>query len=546
MSVSEQSAEVAPGPPPAPSLGPDPFVQRALLAAIVESSEDAIVSKTLEGRILSWNAGASRIFGYRADEVIGQSITLIIPPELLDEERQILARLRRGERIDHFDTVRVTKDGRRIPISVTISPIRDATGTIVGASKVARDISERKRAEQLLQDSERTLREADRRKDEFVALLAHELRNPLAPIRYALAIAQKPDRTPQQQERAERVIARQVAHMSRLLDDLLDSSRITRGTLELRISKTELTTVVATAIETSRPALAAKSHQLRLDLPKQVVWLDADPVRLSQVFSNLLINAAKYTDFGGLITLRAVQSGDRVLISVRDDGIGISPEMMSQLFTLFSQAHGSIDRSEGGLGIGLSLARGLVRLHGGEIEAHSAGLGQGSEFIVRLPLGSATQLDEEPGEPDALVQSSGLKIVVVDDNRDGADSLAMMLSLSGHQVQTAYTATCALELAREFSPQVLIADIGLPDFSGYELAKKIRREDPARGITLIAVTGWGQQSDRRQALESGFDHHLTKPIAPEALESLLLSVEATGPNSDQLAAVGNSSGRQPE
>src|SRR5882762_9111670 len=264
----------------------------ALLAAIVESSDDAIVSKTLDGRIRSWNTGAMRLFGYTAEEVIGKPITIIIPPELHEEEHRILAKLQRGERIDHFETTRVTRDGRRIPISLNVSPIRDSRGVVVGASKVARDISERKRAEQ-------ALREGDRRKDEFLALLAHELRNPLAPIRYALATSRKAGRTLEQQKRAEEVIERQVAHMSRLLDDLLDVSRITHGTLELKKSRTELTLVLGAAIEAARPILDSKHHTLSLDLPKQTVRLEADPVRLAQVFSNLLINAAKYTDAGG-------------------------------------------------------------------------------------------------------------------------------------------------------------------------------------------------------------------------------------------------------
>jgi PAS domain S-box-containing protein len=510
----------------------DYFVQRALLAAIVESSDDAIVSKTLEGRILSWNAGAVRIFGYRPHEVIGKSITTIVPPELLAEEQQILNKLKHGERIDHFDTVRITKDGRRISVSVTVSPIRDATGRVIGASKVARDISERKRTEQVLLESERALRDADRRKDEFLALLAHELRNPLAPIRYALAIAQKVDRTPLQQERAEAVITRQVAHMSRLLDDLLDSSRITRGTLELKKTRTELTSVLGAAIETSRPALLEKRHELLLDLPRQAMLLDADPVRLAQVFSNLLLNASKYTDSGGRITLRAAQDQDDLIISVRDNGIGISAEMLPQLFKLFTQAPGSCGRSEGGLGIGLALARGLTELHGGRIEAHSVGLGCGSEFVVRLPIGlPARAPGKHESDANVCIRATGMKILVVDDNRDGADSLATMLELSGHEVRTAYTGREALERAQSLRPDVLLTDIGLPDLDGYELARNVRATEWGRSMILVAVTGWGQQSDRQRAYDAGFDHHMTKPIAPELLDSLLQSLDTSAANS---------------
>jgi len=523
MSVRKVSAKHI---PELPSIErPDSSIRSALLAAIVESSDDAIVSKTLEGRILSWNSGASRIFGYAAAEVVGQPITVIIPPELHEEEQRILARLRAGQRIEHFDTVRVAKDGRRIPISLTVSPIRDSRGVIIGASKVARDVSDRKRAEEALQQNEEALRDADRRKDEFLALLAHELRNPLAPIRYALAANRKSGRTPEQRKRAEEIIERQVTHMSRLLDDLLDVSRITRSTLELKKTLTELTSIVGSAIETARPFLDTKRHTLTVDLPKQAVRLDADAVRLAQVFSNLLINAAKYTDPGGHIQLRAVREGSQIVVAVRDDGIGIAADMMPRLFAMFSQAKAALGRSEGGLGIGLSLVRGLVTLHGGSVEARSDGPGCGSEFIVRLPAGAAV---EEPAdieaEADDPAAGAGMKILVVDDNRDAADACAGLLELSGHHVQTAYTGRRALELAETFRPHAILLDIGLPDFDGYQLAARVRAAPWSRGIILIAATGWGQEEDRRRAFEAGFDHHLTKPIAAETVESLLQSL----------------------
>jgi PAS domain S-box-containing protein len=531
MSARDVSAGVTPV--PASFEAPDSFIRLALLAAIVESSDDAIVSKTLEGRILSWNAGASRIFGYTAAEAIGQPITMIIPPELHDEERQILDQVRRGERIEHFDTIRVAKDGRRIHISLAVSPVRDANGTIVGASKVARDVSERKAAEQALDEtaarlraSEEALRDADRRKDEFLALLAHELRNPLAPIRYTLAANKKSGRTPEQRKRAEEIIERQVTHMSRLLDDLLDVSRITRSTLELKKSPIELTSVVGSAIETARPVLDSKRHNLSLDLPKHAVRLEADAVRLSQVFSNLLINAAKYTDPGGQIHLRAAREGSEIVVAVRDNGIGISADMMPRLFAMFSQAQAALGRSEGGLGIGLSLVRGLVTLHGGSVEARSDGPGCGSEFTVRLPAGTPVEeLADIEEDGDAPVAGAGMKILVVDDNRDAADTCAALLELSGHHVQTAYTGRRALELAETFRPHALLMDIGLPDFDGYQLAAKIRAAPWGRAIILIAVTGWGQEEDRRRALDAGCDHHLTKPIAAETVESLLQSLQ---------------------
>jgi PAS domain S-box-containing protein len=507
-----------------PHLGEDPehFRQRALLAAIVDSSDDAIVSKTLEGRILSWNRGATRIFGYEAHEVVGKPITVIIPPELHSQERDILDKLRRGERVEHFDTVRVTKDGRRIPISLTVSPVRAADGTVIAASKVARDISERKLAEQRLRQSEEALRLADRRKDEFLALLAHELRNPLAPIRYALAANRKSGRTPEQCSQAEAIIERQVNHMSRLLDDLLDISRITRGRLELKKTLVELTSIIGAAIETARPLLDGKHHTLVLDLPTQPVQLDADVVRLGQVFSNLLINAAKYTDPGGQIQLRAVLQGAEVVVSVRDNGIGIPADMLPRVFKLFFQSHTAMGRTEGGLGVGLSLVRGLVGLHGGSVDARSAGPGQGSEFIVRLPAAAATQDTADAGtEAEPISADAGLKILVVDDNRDAADTCAMLLEVSGHHVQTAYTGRQALELARAFRPHAMLLDIGHPDVDGYRLAQQVRTAPWGRSTVLVAVTGWGQEQDRQRAVEAGFDQHLVKPISAETVETLL-------------------------
>jgi PAS domain S-box-containing protein len=505
------------------------FHQRALLAAIVDSSDDAIVSKTLEGRILSWNRGATRIFGYEPHEVIGKPITIIVPPDLHAEERQILDKLRRGERIDHFDTIRITKDGRRVAISLTVSPVRAADGTVIAASKVARDISERKLAEQRLQQSEEALRRADRRKDEFLALLAHELRNPLAPIRYALAANRKPGRTPEQRKQAEEIIERQVTHMSRLLDDLLDISRITRGTLELKKTRTELTSVIGAAIETARPLLDAKQHKLALDLPTQPLQLEADVVRLAQVFSNLLINAAKYTDPGGRIELRAVPEPGSVVVSVSDSGIGISAELLPRVFTMFFQSHQAVGRAEGGLGVGLSLVRGLVRLHGGSVQARSEGPGRGSEFIVQLPTGAPLPeaLDAE-AESECLAADIGLKILVVDDNRDAADTCAMLLEASGHHVQTAYTGRQALELARTFRPHALLLDIGLPDIDGYQLAQQVRAAPWGHSAVLVAVTGWGQEQDRLRAVEAGFDQHLVKPISAETVESLLQSLARGG------------------
>jgi len=495
--------------------------EAALLAAIVESSEDAIHSKTLDGRILSWNAGAERIFGYTADEVIGQPITLIVPAELHDAENELLERLRRGERIRHFETVRLAKDGRRIPISLSVSPVCNSRGEIVAAANVSRDISEWKATEHALRVSEEALREEHRRKDDFLATLAHELRNPLAPIRYAVAASRKPGLSEEKREQGRQIVERQLEHMSRLLDDLLDIARVMHNMLTLRKRRVELRSVIGAAIETCRPKIDAKQHTLALDLPPQPIELDADPVRLAQVFTNLLINAAKFTNPGGRIELHVRRDHRNLVVSVRDNGVGMAPETIPHLFTLFSQANTALERSEGGLGIGLALVRGLVALHGGSVEARSGGLGRGSEFSVSLPVIAAMpeRMSQAAGQASKPVKA--LRVLVADDNRDGADSCATLLEVSGHTVKTAYNGRDAFEFARQFQPDVALLDIGMPELNGYEVAHTIRGEPWGGTIVLVAITGWGQDEDRRRALAAGFDHHLVKPIDPTQLDALL-------------------------
>ena len=511
---------------------------RAHLAAIVQSSDDAIVSKTLEGIIRSWNRAAERLFGYSAEEAVGQPIMLIIPPERVQEEQEILERLRRGERIDHFETVRVARSGRCIDVALTISPIRNSNGVIIGASKIARDISERKASEQAQQRmiseltrAEEALREADRRKDEFLAVLAHELRNPLAPIRYAVAMARKSARPEAERMQAQAIIERQVEHMGRLLDDLLDVSRITRGTLILRPSTVDLAAIVAAAQEAARPLIEARGHVLLVQLPTEPLRLVADPVRLAQVLANLLINAAKYTDRGGRIELQAERKGDELVIVVRDNGIGISAEMMPRVFTLFAQASPALERSDGGLGIGLALVRGLLELHGGRVSAHSGGVGQGSEFLVWLPIGSPmdTVGDCQRTEP-ANAATKQLRVLVADDNRDSAETCAALLEASGHDVSVAHTGREAFDLACRLRPDALLLDIGMPELNGYQLAQRIRGTDWGSRAMLIAITGWGQEQDKRRAQAAGFDQHLTKPIDPNSLEVLLQSGAARHPD----------------
>jgi PAS domain S-box-containing protein len=483
------------------------------LAAIVESSDDAIISKTLDGIITTWNPGAERVFGYAAEEVIGKSITLLIPPELQGEEPVILARLRAGERIDHYETSRVRKDGTIIHVSLTSSPVRDAKGHIVGASKIARDVSRQKEAEN-------ALRLIDQRKDEFLATLAHELRNPLAPIRQAAMVASAPTATDEQKQWSQQVISRQVRHMSSLLDDLLDISRISRGTPELRAQATSLSAVVESALETVRPLIDEKQHCLQVEMPAEPVNFTADPLRLSQVLSNLLTNAAKYTDPQGTIRLRAFADAQTVTISVADSGVGLAPEALDAVFTMFSQVKSTPDRSTGGLGIGLALARALVQLHGGTIEAHSEGIGHGSEFTIRIPRLAAV-VEAAPAPTPAPALAVRRRVLIADDNRDAADSLAMLLEMDGHEVTVVNDGGQALASIEKLQPEVALLDIGMPELDGYEVARRVRLRPQGRELLLIAVTGWGQESDRARAIEAGFDMHFTKPVDPDQLIELL-------------------------
>lgn len=487
-------------------------------AAVVESSVDAIVAVDLAGRINAWNRGAEALFGYSREEIVGRPIFTIVPPELHDEERGIFAKVLAGERVEHYETLRIRKDGKQRHISLTVSPVRDATGAFIGISKVGRDITERKQAQ-------REAAEAARRKDEFLAILAHELRNPLAPIRYALTIARQPKATDTQRARAEEVIERQVEHMSQLLDDLLDVSRIARGHVELKKKWIDLTSVIGAAIDAARPLLDRKGHALALDLPRETLRLEADPVRLTQILSNLLTNAAKYTDPGGQIQLRACQEGGRVTISVRDNGIGISADMKARLFDLFSQATPALHRSEGGLGIGLALVKAFVEKHGGTVVARSEGAGQGSEFTVSLPIGRATGTRHAPHASAQLpLAAKRLRVLVADDNDDSTQTASMLLELWGHEVRVAHNGQEALDLAAQFMPDVALLDIGMPDLSGYEVAKTLRARPEGRRATLIAVTGWGQEDDKQAADNAGFDHHLTKPVDPRQLQTLMESI----------------------
>ncbi|HET9512736.1 MAG TPA: PAS domain S-box protein [Gemmatimonadales bacterium] len=487
----------------------------ALLASIVATSEDAILSKTLNGTITSWNQGARRLFGYAPEEILNRSVFLLIPPERREEEEQILQRLRRGERIEHYETTRITRHGKRVDVSLTLSPMKDERGVINGISSVARDITERRLAEE-------ALREANQRKDLFLATLAHELRNPLAPIHNSIHILRMSDAPDAVRQQVLPMMERQVKHLVRLVDDLMEVTRISQGKIELRRERVLVADIFQAAVESSRPLIDAGGHRLTVTLPNDPIELQADSVRLTQVVSNLLNNAAKYSPPSGRIALSATVEAGGVVIRVRDEGTGIPPELMPRIFDAFVQGRNPTGGALGGLGIGLTLVRSLVELHGGTVEARSEGTGRGSEFIICLPLprpdhresgGSRGQASEKP--------AVNRRILVVDDSAEAANSLGKMLQLMGHEVQLAYEGETALEKARHYRPDVAVLDLAMPGMDGFELARRLRGDRRMNGILLIALTGYGQEEDRRRSREAGFDLHLVKPADPAELQAVL-------------------------
>lgn len=622
-----------------------------LLASIVESSDDAIVSKSLDGVIQSWNAAAEGLFGYTAQEAVGRHISLVLPPDRLAEEDDIIASLRAGRRIDHFETERVRKDGQRIQVSLTVSPVKDDGGQVIGASKIVRDITERKRLEaerqkfvtlvesstdfigmcdldavpffvnraglemvglegieqaraipvrdfffpedqprimdeffpavlekghgeteirfrnfktgearwmsykvltltdaegrpvglatvsqdvterKGLEDNLRRLAadlsEADHRKDEFLAMLAHELRSPLAPISNAVQVLRRAGTDGAAVRSASEMLDRQVGQMARLVDDLLDMGRITRGRIELRRERLELAPILNQAVESARALYRAMGHELTVTLPMEAVYVDADPVRLAQVVGNLLNNACKFTDRGGHIWLTVEREGGQAVIRVRDNGIGIAPDQLPRLFGMFTQVDTSLERSRDGLGIGLTLVKTLVEMHRGTVEARSEGLGCGSEFVVRLPV-VANEPRGAASVATAGSPATGRRVLIVDDNQDGADSLAMMLQLAGHETETAHDGLQAVATAERFRPHAMLLDIGLPKLNGYEVCRRVREQPWGKGMLLVAVTGWGQEADRQRSKEAGFDAHVVKPVAADVLMNLLASAPSAG------------------
>ncbi len=507
--------------------------QREWFEVTLASIGDAVIATDVHGAVTYLNPMAEKMTGWKSVEAIGKPVETVF--RIINEytrkkvENPVTRVLREGITVGLANhTALIAKDGTETAIEDSAAPIRGANSTLSGVVMVFHDVTDRRRAEA-------ALREADRRKDEFLATLAHELRNPLAPIRQATFISKAPAATEAQKRWSNDVVERQVRHMSLLLDDLLDISRVTRGTLVLRLQPADLTSMVDAAVETARPAIDGKRHTLIIEVPDDPIRFSADPLRMAQILSNLLTNAAKYTDPEGHIRLTARCEGDEIIIRVSDTGIGISAEALPRIFAMFSQIPSARDRSEGGLGIGLALTKGLVELHGGKIEAHSPGLGRGSEFIVRLPRKHAAETSS--GAPTSVADSHPLarrRVLIADDNRDAADTLAELLRMEGHHVKLAHDGPGALAVFGAFHPEIVLLDIGMPGLSGYEVARKMRQSDPGSGVRLIAITGWGQENDKERAFAAGFDYHLTKPVDLRRMSELIQREPGIADTSDSL------------
>ena len=490
---------------------------RDRIRSVVDHVIHGIVSFDEAGVIESINPAAERLFGYKADEIIGRNINCLMPESYLSERETAIGI---GQEVWGL-----RKDASSFPMELAVSTFPLGKRRLF--TGIVQDITERKRLEEELRQRLEQLRDADRRKNEFLAMLAHELRNPLAPVHNAVQILRKNYPEDAETKWAHDVIERQVQHMTRMVDDLLDVSRITRGKINLQKEPIEVAAIVTRAVEMAQPLIDARKHRLTIALPPQPVWVQADSQRLAQVMANLLNNAAKYTEESGSIWLAVETQGSDVLLKVRDTGIGIPADYLPRVFDLFSQEDSSLERTQGGLGIGLTLVRILVQMHDGTIEAFSAGTGQGSEFVARLPVlpEPSTPSPAMPVAETSPVLGAPRRILVVDDNVDGAKSLSILLQQYGHEVKTAHAGANALEIAKAWPPQVVLLDIGMPHMNGLEVARRLRGELGLTKAILVAMTGYGQDDDRQRSQEAGFNAHMVKPVDLDALQELLARPE---------------------
>jgi PAS domain S-box-containing protein len=477
-------------------------------------SQAPIVFRSIDGQITQWNEGTERMCGWSADEARGRVLHELLstrfpqPPELIEEELASTGQWQ-GEVISRH------KNGNELHVAAHWILYRDNVGNPIGVAEVLSDVTELRRAEA-------AVREADRRKDEFLAMLAHELRNPLAPIRTGLELLRLVKDDPQQIETTREIMERQMKQLVTLVDDLLDVSRITRGKLELRKTSVALHEVVSNAIEAAKPGIDAGGHKLTVTLPPSAVYLKADPHRLAQVLSNLLDNAAKYTPAGGEISLLAQRNEGGIVLSVSDNGIGIPADMLERVFEMFTRSSQEAAAQHSGLGIGLALVKTIVDMHGGHVEACSAGPGRGAIFTIRLPVVEETPVVAElPNVPVEAADETKRRVLIVDDNIDAVRVLSIVVKKLGNEVCVAYDGVEAIAAAEQFLPEVVLLDLGMPKLDGYGAARHIRQQPWGQSITLIALTGWGQDADKQRTKAAGFDHHLVKPADPAELRRLL-------------------------
>jgi PAS domain S-box-containing protein len=498
--------------------------QREQLRVTLESIGDAVIATDLHGNVTLINSVAQRLSGWTQQDAVGRPLTEVF--DIRNDQTGLPAEnpgvqvLREGVVFGLANhSVLVSRDGTVRPIDDSAAPILDRDGALTGVVLVFRDVTEQRRLESEIQARMAELAESDRKKDEFLAVLSHELRNPLAPLRYALMLLQQSQDREQTLETLE-LMERQLGHVVHIVGDLLDLNRISRGTLGLRRQAVTLSRVLEDALVTTRPRMERSRHRVEVELPEAPIWLDVDPTRVAQVFANVLNNAAKYTESAGVIRITAWTEATEAVVSIRDNGIGISPDMLPRVFEMFTQGHPTREGSQGGLGIGLSLVRRLVELHGGRVEARSEGPGRGSEFLIHLPVHGAPAAVEAPTQelPKAVVSR---RVLVVDDNTDAATSLAQLLKLFGHTTRTAGTGLEALAVGPEFEPEAIVLDIGLPGLNGYDTCRQIRERPWGRDCFIVASTGWGQAEDRRQSEQAGFDIHLVKPVDPVELARLI-------------------------
>jgi PAS domain S-box-containing protein len=493
---------------------------QAMLAAIVESSDDAIVSKTLEGIITSWNKGAERIFGYPSAEMIGQPLLKIIPTERQHEEAMILSRIRSGQRVDHFETVRQRKDGTLIDVSVTISPIRDETGRIIGASKIARDVTQQKQVQRELLAAKDAAEAASQAKDHFLSVLSHELRTPLTPVLAAVSLIENQPAMSQQELRGQvEMIRRNVETEARLVDDLLDLTRIARGKIRLHFEVVDAHAVIRNVIDMLQPELDEKRLAVTTALRAKSPHVWADTGRLQQIFLNLLSNAVKFTPPEGTITVRSANENGWLSLTIADTGVGIEPDVLPRLFNAFEQGERTVTRRFGGLGLGLSIVKSLAEMHSGTIAAASEGKDRGATFTLRLrtvPAPTGTPPAEAPNH-----RAAGRRILLVEDHADTRDVLDRLLSSMGCTVWSVGSVKEAVELSDRERFDLLVSDIGLPDGTGHDVMSYLRAHQGTRGI---ALSGFGQDDDIRRSREAGFELHLTKPVSFQTLKDVILKI----------------------